>query len=440
MRTLIKNGELLLVDGGKFSVVRGDVVVKDKLIDRVILNGDNIDDGYDKVIDATNTLVMPGLINAHTHAYMSLFRNYADDLEFFDWLKSVEVVEDKMTAEDCYWTTLLSVAEMIKTGTTCFVDMCMRSSDGAKTGPKGAVSGAVNDSGMRAYLSRGLVGDADNKESLRRMNEFLADMKLNSNNERVNFILGPHAPYSCSRSLLEKIREVGLKEGMMATIHISESEAEMEKIASDYDGATPVKYVSDAGLFDLPTIAAHLGYATDEDIELLRKKNVSIAINPCSNMKLGNGFAPVEKFLEAGINVCLGTDGSGSNNTQNMIQEMQFAALVYKGSEKKAKCVDAQDVVGFATLGGAKALGMEGKLGIIKEEALADLILLDLNVPEFIPRNNLVSALCYSANGSEIKTVMINGELVMENRKIVTFDEQEVYKKCGEIANRLGMV
>ena len=177
----------------------------------------------------------------------------------------------------------------------------------------------------------------------------------------------------------------------------------------------------------------------EETSKILKEKNVSVAINPRSNMKLGNGFAPVKKFLDAGLNICLGTDGSGSNNTQNMFQEMQFASLVYKGDEKKAKCVDAQEVLRFATIGGAKALNMEKQLGVIKEGALADLIIVDLNVPEFVPQNDLVSALCYSANGSEVKTVMINGQLVMEDKKILTFDEKGVYDKCTEIVKRLGM-
>ena len=445
MRTLIKNGKVLLSEKEGFKIAEGDIVVEDKFISKVVLGGEKnkISEAaeFDKVIDVSHSLVMPGLINAHTHAYMSLFRNYADDLEFFDWLHSVEVVEDKMTAEDCYWTTLLSVVEMIRTGTTCFVDMCMRSSiEGVKTGQKGAVSGAVNDSGMRAFLGRGLVGEADEEGAKRRINEFMADVKLNSDSDRTKFILGPHAPYSCPQSLLEKICEIGKKKNMMATIHISESKAEMKEIASKYGGITPVQYVANTGLFDLPVIAAHLVNATDDDIEILKEKNVSIAINPRSNMKLGNGFAPVKKFLDAGINICLGTDGSGSNNTQNMFQEMQFASLIYKGSERKARCVDVQDVLRFATLGGAEALNMEGKIGVIKEGALADMIIIDLEVPEFVPQNDLVSALCYSANGSEVKTVMINGGVVMEDKKILTFDEEEVYEKCNEIAKRLEMV
>jgi 5-methylthioadenosine/S-adenosylhomocysteine deaminase len=443
MRTLIKGGKILLWEKGHFRVVKGDIIVKDKLIDKIVLDdkaGDSkgVED-FDKVIDATDTLVMPGLINSHTHAYMSIFRNYADDLEFFDWLNSVQEVEDRMTAEDCYWTTLLSVAEMYKTGTTCFVDMCIRNSvKGVKTGPEGVISGAVNDSGIRAYLGRGFVGEVDDEASKRRLNEFLIDMELNSDNDRLNFILAPHAPYSCSQELLTMIRDLGVEKKMMATIHVSESEAEVKQIAEKY-GVTPVEYVADSGLFDIPVIVAHAVNLTDKDIKILKDNNVSVAINPRSNMKLGNGFAAVQKLLDAGVNVCLGTDGSGSNNTQNMLQEMQFASLIYKGSAKKAKCVDAEDVLEAATVNGAKALKMDGKIGVLKEGALADIAILDLNVPEFVPQNDLVSALCYSANGSEVKTVLVNGEVVMEDRKILTFDEKEVYEKCNEIVDRLGV-
>ncbi len=440
MKILIKNGELLLPNGNDFKITNGSLIIEDQHISKIIsgeLPSEYSESNFDKVIDATNSLVMPGLINAHTHAYMSLFRNMADDMEFFDWLKSVEKVEDKLTTEDCYYGTLLSIAEMIHTGTTCFVDMCFKSSkNSAKTGPKSAVSGAVNESGMRAYIGRGLVGEVGEKGAMRRLNEFLDDAKLYPNNDRIKFILAPHAPYSCNQSILELVREIAEKKNMLVTIHISESEDEVNLIAKNNDGITPVEYVYKSGLFNIPTIAAHLVNVTDDDIKILKENNVSAAINPRSNMKLGNGFAPVEKLLKQGVNICLGTDGSGSNNTQNMFQEMNMASLVYKGSNKKAKCIDAKDVVRFATVGGAKALNMDGKLGEIKEDAFADVILLDLDLPEFVPRNNLVSALCYSANGSEVKTVLINGQVVMENKKILTFNEDEVMRKCEEIAER----
>lgn len=441
MKTLIQNGRLLLTDPDRFRVIEGDLVIEKDVIIGIYPGGIHaVPSAFDKVIDASGKLVMPGLINAHTHAYMSLFRNYADDLEFFDWLHKVEEVEDHLTEEDLYWATMLSVIEMLRTGTTCFVDMHLRSAkNGKKNDPEGAAGAAVNVSGIRAFLSRGMVGEAEDQDSLRRFREFFGEADLYEGDQRVKYMLGPHATYSCRPDLLSRIRDLGMEKNMMATIHIAESEAESQTIAEENGGITPVQYVAQSGLFDLPVIAAHCVNVTPEDIKLLKEKNVSIAINPRSNMKLGNGFAPVPQMLEAGLNLCLGTDGSGSNNTQNMFQEMNFAALIYKGKEKKAKCVDAADVLRFATTGGAKALQMENKLGIIKVGALADLILLDLGVPQFIPHNNIVSGLVYSANGSEVRTVLVNGRVVMEDGRILTLDEQEVYAQCSAIAQRLGM-
>ncbi|MCF0228981.1 MAG: amidohydrolase [Parasporobacterium sp.] len=439
MKILIKNGKVLVPEGEYFKIADADVSVEDKLIDGIYPHGTE-EEGYDRIIDASDRLVMPGLINAHTHAYMSLFRNYADDLDFFDWLGKVQAAEDYLTPEDCYWGTMLSVIEMLKTGTTCFVDMNLSGAqNGAESGPEGACAGAVYDSGIRAYLSRGLVGEADDEGSERRFREFFKDMEIHKDHDRVNFIFGPHAPYSAAQSLLKKTREYAEEYNMGATVHISESRAEMEQIGASYNGKTPVQYVAESGLFEVPTIAAHCVYATEDDMDIFRKYGVSIAVNNKSNMKLGNGFAPVEKFLEKGINICLGTDGSGSNNTQNMFQEMNSAALVYKGSSVKAKCVDAADILRAATTGGAKALGMEGKLGVIKEGAIADIILLDLNVPQFYPRNNIISGLVYAANGSEVRTVMVNGRLVMEEGKLLTIDAEKVYEQCENIAVRVGM-
>lgn len=438
MKLLIRNGLLLLPDGDGFRTEEGSICIEGNKITKVLPKGAACS-GPDKVIEAQGMLVMPGLINSHSHAYMSLFRNYADDLEFFDWLAKVQAVEDELTIEDSYWGTLLSVIEMIRTGTTCFVDMYMHSTKtGAVTGPEGAVSAAVNDSGIRAYLSRGMVGEAYDDGSKRRFGEFFPEMELYEGHPRVHFLLGPHATYSCMPDLLERIRDIGLERNMGATIHIAESEAEFQNIRKQY-GLTPVGYVTKTGLFQLPVIAAHCVNVTEEDIRLLKENHVSVAINPRSNMKLGNGFAPVPEMLKAGINICLGTDGSGSNNTQNMFQEMNMAGLVYKGAAKKAKCIDAEDVIRFATTAGAKALGLEGQLGVIREGATADLILLDLSVPQFVPRNDPVSALVYAANGSEVRTVIIDGEAVMEEGRILTVDESEVYAHCEEITRRLNM-
>lgn len=391
----------------------------------------------DKTIDGSGKFAIPGLINAHTHAYMSLFRNYADDMAFWDWLAKVQGVEDYMTLEDVYWGTLLNSVEMIRTGTTCFVDMNIKSAK-ALTGPESGAAGAALESGMRAVITRGLIGSVGEAYPDSQIADTLAEKEIFQNEERLSFWFGPHAPYSCMADNLQRIASLGKEHGMGQTIHLSESESEIENSLKEH-GCTPIQYVADLGIFEIPTIAAHCVYATQEDIAILKEHNVSVAINPKSNMKLGNGFMPAEAFLEAGVNCTLGTDGCGSNNTQNLFAEMNTAALIYKGSNKKAQCISAEDVLRFATCNGAKAIGKEGELGEIKEGALADIVLLDIGGPQFYPRNNMVSALVYSATGTEADTVIINGAVVMEKRKILTMDTEKIYAECEKIAARLGM-
>lgn len=441
MKTIIKDGLVLLKDGEGYKIEKNDILIDG---DTIALVTNEIPQKMlymvDEVVDAFGKLVMPGLINAHTHAYMSLFRNFADDLDFFDWLDKVDAVEQKMTEEDCYWATMLSAAEMIRSGTTCFVDMTIKSAKpGFTEGPPAAIAGAVNDSGIRAVISRGLAGVADSEESLMKFGQATAEIEAFKNHERISFIFGPHAPYSCMADYLQKLTNAAKERGTGLTIHLSESDGEMETIAKEH-GTTPIQYVDSLGVFDVPVIAAHCVNATDEDIKIMKEKNVSVAINPKSNMKLGNGFAPVDKFLEAGLNICLGTDGCGSNNCQNMFAEMNVAALVYKGATKNTRCFNAAQVIKAATEGGAKAIGMEGKLGVIAPGAIADIILLDIFEPQFFPSNDIISALVYSAKGSEVDTVFIGGRMVMEEKKIVSMNVAKVLSECEKIADRLGMI
>lgn len=435
MKIKIENVLTLLPDGEGFRTETKNIYIDGNRI--VSLGG--APEGFqpEKVIDGAGKMAIPGLINAHTHAYMSLFRNYADDMAFWDWLSSVQSVEDFMTLEDVYWGTLLNSVEMIRTGTTCFVDMNIKSAR-AKEGPESGAAGAALESGLRAVITRGLIGSVGEDYPDRQIAETLTEKALFENEERIDVWFGPHAPYSCMADNLQRITSLGKEFGIGQTIHLSESESEIENSIKDH-GCTPIQYVADLGIFEIPTIAAHCVYATEEDIQILKENNVSVAINPKSNMKLGNGFMPAEQMLAAGVNCTLGTDGCGSNNTQNMFAEMNTAALIYKGSNKKAQCVSAGDALRFATVNGAKAIGKEGQLGEIREGALADIVLLDIETPQFYPRNNLPSALVYSATGTEADTVIINGDLVMEHKVILTLDEAKIYAECEKIAKRLNM-
>lgn len=435
MNILIKNGRVMLREEHGWRLDKADLRIRGSRIAQI--SAALPEEKGETVLDASDMLVMPGLINAHTHAYMSLHRNYADDLAFFDWLDKVQQVEDGMTEADIYWATKLAVIEMLRSGTTCFVDMTLKSGR-EKTGPLSAAAGAVLETGIRAVISRGLAGTADSDESLMKYGQAVYEMDLFRDESRLQFMHGPHAPYSCMADYLKKLTRSSRDRGIRQTIHLSESRTETENMIRER-GVTPIRYVFDQGVFDVPVLAAHCVYATDDDIRILAENRVSVAINPRSNMKLGNGFAPVKKLLEAGVNVCLGTDGAGSNNSLNMFLEMNAAAMVYKGDNREAQCVSASDALRMATVSGAKAIGREGELGILKEGALADMILIRLDEPQFMPASNILSGLVYSSNGSEVDTVIVDGNVLMRNRRLLTVNEEEVYAACEKAAARLGM-
>jgi 5-methylthioadenosine/S-adenosylhomocysteine deaminase len=384
----------------------------------------------DKVIDGTDKLVIPGLVNCHTHSYMSFMRNVADDLSFMDWLfGTIDPIEQQMTDEDTYWGANLAIIEMMKSGTTCFNDMQMNIHQTTR---------AVKESGMRAVICRGLVGSGNDEAGQSRLRQAYEERDAAKDCDRLTFKLGPHAPYTCDDEFLKIVAAEAKKEKMGIHVHLSESESEISQIQEKY-GCTPIALAEKCGIFDVPAIAAHCVQVTDEDIAILKRKNVSVVTNPASNMKLGNGFAPIAKMLDAGINVCLGTDGAASNNCLNLFHELSLLTLIHKGTGKTPQCVSAKEGFRIATINGAKALGLEKEIGSIEAGKKADLAILDLNTPSLTPRNNLIAGLSYSANGSEVDTVIINGQITMENRKILTVDEKLVYGKIQDIIVRMGL-
>ncbi len=384
----------------------------------------------DKVINGQDRLVIPGLINCHTHSYMAFMRNVADDLSFMDWLfGTIDPIEQQMTDEDTYWGACLAIIEMVKSGTTCFNDMQMNIHQTTR---------AVKESGMRAVISRGLIGSGHDEAGQMRLRQAYEERDAAKDCDRLSFMLGPHAPYTCDDGFMRVVSEEAKKNGMRIHVHLSESVSEIEQIREKY-GLTPIEMADRNGLFDVPAIAAHCVQVTDEDIAILKGKKVSVVTNPASNMKLGNGFAPIGKMVEMGVNVCLGTDGAASNNSLNMFRELGLLTLIHKGVNKTPQCISAREGFRIATINGAKALGLEEETGSIEAGKKADLAILDLNTPSLTPRNNLIAGLSYSANGSEVETVIIDGKIVMEDRKVLTMDEELVYKKINEIIVRMGL-
>lgn len=384
----------------------------------------------DKVIDGKDRLAIPGLINCHTHSYMSFMRNVADDVSFMDWLfGNIDPIEQQMTDEDTYWGACLAIIEMMKSGTTCFNDMQMNIHQTTR---------AVKESGMRAVVCRGLVGSGNDEAGQMRLAQAYEERDAAKDCDRLTFMLGPHAPYTCDEGFMQIVSQEAKKNNMRIHVHLSESESENSQIREKY-GCTPIEMAERNGLFDVPAIAAHCAQVTESDIRILRDKKVSVVTNPASNMKLGNGFAPVPAMLEAGVNVCIGTDGAASNNSLNLFHEMNLLALIHKGVKRTPQCISAKEAFRIATINGARALGLEEEIGSLKVGKKADIAILNLNTPSLTPRNNLLAGLFYSANGSEVETVIIDGRITMENRRVLTMDEELVYQKVNAIIDRMGL-
>lgn len=425
MKYRIKNGMLLLYSDNKFFIKKDDLFINGTKIESVGNNSVCNTECYE-VIDAENKLIIPGLINSHTHVYMNFMKNSADDVPFDDWLyKRIFPVEARMEKKDYYWSTMLGLIEMIKTGTTCYLDMHICQDECAK---------AAKDAGVRAFIGKCLTGTdlyADGYESFK--NALAEKDKYES--DLIKFVLSPHSVYACSPEFLKQVSSEAQNRGMLKHIHLSESHNEVKKCLSEY-GRTPVEFLRDTGFLDDKTIAAHCVKLSTGDINILREKRVNVVTNPSSNAKLGNGIAPVSALMKSGVNVCLGTDSAASNNTLNMFREMGIFSFIHKANNESATELCADAVLGCATVNAAKALGMETKTGVISEGAYADLVIIDLNSISLFPNNNIISSLCYSANGSEVESVMIGGRFVMKNRILTTIDAERVCYEVEKITRK----
>ena len=431
----IINGTLLLPDGDSFRTGQADLFIRDGKIAGIGTDlsaagtandvaGENRLDEPCEVIDASGQLIMPGLINMHTHAYMTSMRNYADDVDFQEWLFGrITPVEDRLPKEGAYWTSLLACMEMLRTGTTSFVDMHMFHEQSAR---------AADAAGMRAWIGRGLVGDNLYADDNPRFREAMEEMDA-WQSDRLHFILSPHAIYTCSLHMLEQVVEESERRHMLRQTHLSESLTEIENCRAQYGGRSPVEVMRDVGFLSDHTILAHCVQLDEKDVSILAESGSSVVTNPASNAKLGNGFAPVTAMRKAGINITLGTDGTASNNTLNMFREMGLLSLIHKGICQDSTAAPASFVLGCATENAAKALHAEGQIGSIREGAWADLVFVDLGAVSLFPNNNIVSSLCYSANGSEVESVMVAGEYVMKDREYTGIDTERVYYEVSRL-------
>ncbi|MDI6888234.1 MAG: amidohydrolase family protein [Methanocellales archaeon] len=416
---LIKNGRILTPKG---------FVEKSLLIEDEIITNIGGKDAAEHVIDANGNIVMPGLINAHTHLGMTLFRGYADDLPLKEWLNEhIWPIEAKLTEDDVHVGTLLGCLEMIKSGTAAFADMYIRMDGTAK---------AVEASGLRGVLSYGMIelGDEEKGEKELKIGKEFVKKWNGASNGRITAMYGPHAPNTCSSEFLVRVRKQADKGDVGIHIHVSETKAEVDQIEVQYD-MSPVKLLDVLGFLGPDVLAAHCVWLSPEDIRILKENDVKVAHNPTSNMKLASGVAPVPELHNAGITVGLGTDGCASNNTLDMFHEMKMVALLHKVHKLEPTAIPAQKALEMATVDGAISMGLD--TGIIAEGRKADVIIVDINKPHLTPKHDLISHLVYCAKGSDVSTTIVDGKILMEDYEVKMFDEAEIMARAEERAKDL---
>ena len=380
-----------------------------------------------KTINGANHIAVPGMVNAHTHAAMTLLRSYADDMMLMDWLENkIWPVEALMTKDDIYWGTMLATVEMLKSGTTTFADMY---ADMDK------VAEAVEETGMRASLSRGLIGLVPDSEKKLQENIQLFKDWHGRDNGRIQVMMGPHAPYTCPPDYLKKVITAAGELGCEIHMHLSETQGEVNSCLKE-NGLTPIALMDKLGMFELGTLAAHCVHVTDDDMEIMAAKHVRVAHNPQSNLKLASGIAPIPAMLQKGITVALGTDGTSSNNNLDMLEEARLAAFMHKNQTSDPTVIPANTALQMATVNGAKALGFEN-LGEIKVGQKADIVLYDMNKPYWYPRYDRTSLFIYAANASDAATVLVDGKVLLEKGEFLTIDVEKIYAEANKCALRL---
>ncbi len=422
MILVIKNGTVITMDEKRKEKEENlDIVIEN---DTIIRLEKDYKGPYDKIIDATGKFVLPGLINCHTHLGMSIFRATNDSLNLDDWLnKKIWPIEDNMTDDDIYYTSLLSILEMIKTGTTCCADMYF--------GCLGTLK-ALKETNFRTLFSRCLM-DSDTKGE-EHIKEFL-DLYKNNQTDLIKWAVTLHAFYTCSKEYLKKGSDLALELGLPLHIHFCENENEVEGIKKDY--GTLSNALESTGLLRNKLILAHATFLNDDVLATFKDKDVSLVHNPVSNLNLGCGIANISKYRRF-ANVCLGTDGQGSGNNMNLFYHMSLVDLLQKGFHKDPTIINSYDVLKIATINGAKALGLDKEIGSIEVGKKGDIIIVSLDNNESFPSVDSINNLVHNTSINNVDTTIINGKILMEERTLkLDIDEEELKKNITSILERL---
>lgn len=425
----IENGLFITMDDENPSF-RGHMVVSD---DRISYIGTavpvQLSDTVQK-IDGSKLAFMPGLINTHGHAAMSLLRGYSDDQNLQVWLEQkMWPMEGKYVDQDTRAGSALAIVEMLKSGTTAFVDMYDRMDQ---------VAQMVEQSGIRGVLTRGVIGlcPPDVQEAkLAEAIAFARDWKGKADG-RITTMISPHAPYTCPPAYIERFVQAAHDFDLPLHTHMSETIAEVEQNVRDY-GLRPVEHLDQLGFFSRPALVAHAVHLNDAEIELLAAKGVAVSHNPVSNLKLASGIARVPDLIRAGVTVSLGTDSVASNNNLDLFEEIRFAALLHKGVSGDPTAIPALEALKLGTVNGAKSIWQEKSLGSLKVGMKADFIAIDIEQPHFYPQTDIVSHLVYSGSGRDVRHVWIDGRQVLKNGECTWLDEEKIRYEAQASFDRL---
>lgn len=422
---LTMNGRMQVIKDGYIFIENGKIAA--------IGSGDwqagpgNRSDGVE-VTDAKGMIVMPGFVNAHTHVPMTMFRGYADDLALHTWLvEHIFPAEARwVNPENVRLAARLAFIEMIKSGTTCFNDMYFFEDVIAEEAKKAGIRGVMNESLIDFPTASFHTVDEGLSLSEKLIQKWQGD-------DLIHPSVTAHAPYTCSGETLLKAKRLADKYDTILQIHVSETRKEVEEIRSHY-GFPPVEYLNSIGILDKRTIAAHCVWLSASEIDFFARSGASVGHCPKSNLKLASGIANTDAYIKAGINVSIGTDGTASNNTLDMVEEMRLAALLAKVVNNDPEAVGAATALRMATINGAKALGLEERTGSLEPGKQADLIVIHSGASNMVPVYNEYSAIVYAMNSKNIRSSMVNGEWIMRDRKVLHIDKEETIEKMNRMA------
>ena len=427
---LIKNAMVLTFDQEMHVIENGCIAIIEKQIAEIGTILDMNDWQGREVIDASDMLVLPGLVNGHTHAGMSYFKGMADDMPVIRWLnEKIWPAEAKyMNAEFVRLGVEHAAAEMIRSGITTFSDMYFYSHEAATS---------CEVAGIRAVIGEGVIDyPVAMHQGADDMINYVTRLHKENKNDLITFAIAPHAIYTCNKDNLKKALKNALDENMLLHIHLSETQEEVEACTKEH-GKLPVEYLDGLGIFEAKTLLAHGIHLEDRELEILHKRGVSIAVNTISNLKLASGFAPIHKYEQYHVNYCLGTDGVASNNKLDMFSEISTTARLHKALNRDASFLPAKHILQKCINGGAKALDLDEKIGSLEVGKLADMIMIDMNTIDSQPVYDPYSHLVYCTSTEQVKNVIINGKIVMKNRKLLTLDEDILLERAKGFRKRI---